>query len=120
MEHINIITKEAITRGLEWPPLIPAIAGIAFALSILVVLIVCPKRVYGICINLMLHAFACLSLMLITMGICTAFFPVETGRYKYTATLDPEMTIVEFEKFQQSYNNIQCENGVWYFEDKVN
>lgn len=120
MEHISIITKEAITRGLMWPPLIPGVISVLFTLSVLVVLFVKPKDMYDRCIRLLVHGVVCMLLMLVTMGICTAFFPEETGRYKYTATLDPEMTIVEFEEFQNSYNNIRCEDGVWHFEDKEN
>ena len=118
MEHVTIISQEAITRGLWWPPLIPAIIGILFALSIFVILFICPKKVYDICVKLMLHAIVCLGLFMVMTGICNFFFPVETGRYKYEGTLDPEMTIVEFEEFQQHYSNVRFEDGVWKWEDK--
>lgn len=118
MEHVDIITKEAITRGLAWPPLIFAAIGIGFALSVFAVLFVKPRKYLDKCYNLMLCAAACIPVMLVTMLICTIFFPVETGHYTYTATLDREMTITEFEEFQQSYDNITYEDGVWYFEDK--
>lgn len=63
-------------------------------------------------------ALALSPVMLICMFVCNIFFPVETGRYKYEGTLDPEMTIVEFEEFQQQYSNVRFEDGVWKWEDK--
>ena len=118
MEHVTIISQEAITRGLWWPPLIPGIIGCLFALSIFVVLAFCPKRAYDMSMKLMLHAIVCLGLFMIMTGICNFFFPVETGRYKYEGTLDPDMTIVEFEEFQQQYSNVRFEDDIWKWEDK--
>lgn len=118
MEHVTIISQEVITRGLWQPPLIPAIIGMLFAVSIFFVLFFCPKRVYDISMKLMLHAIVCIGLFMITTTICNIFFPVETGRYKYKGTLDTEMTIVEFEEFQQKYSNVRFEDGVWKWEDK--
>lgn len=118
MENVTIISQKAITRGLWWPPLIPLSIGLLFAVSIFFVLLFCPKRVYDISMNLMLHAIVCGGLFTITTAICSIFFPVETCRYKYEGALDPEMTIVEFEEFQQQYSNVRFEDGVWKWEDK--
>lgn len=118
MEHINIISKEAITEGLKWPPVVVGIIGILFCLAIFVVLIIKPKDVHDRCIRLMLHSLACLGLMLVTMLICTIFFPVETGKYKYAGTLDDEMSIKEYKEFEATYTNIRYEDGFWYWEDK--
>lgn len=123
MEHVNIITKEAITRGLSWPPIVIGCIGILFCLWVFAYLIF-HKHIKGDymerVIKLLVHAFAILPIMLISMGICTVFFHVETGRYEYTATLDHEMTITEFEEFQSTYDDIKFEDGVWYFKDKEN
>ena len=118
MEHVTIISQEAITRGLLWPPLVVGIAGILFALAPILYLIIKPKNVYDRIIYLFYHAATCIVLMMLTCSICSYWFPVETGRYKYEGTLDPEMTIVEFEEFQQKYSNVRFEDDVWKWEDK--
>ena len=118
MEHITIISQEAITAGLMWPTLVVGIAGILFALTPILYLIIKPKNVYDRIVYLFYHAAACIVIMMITNAICALYFPVETGRYKYEGTLDPDMTIVEFEEFQQQYSNVRFEDGVWKWEDK--
>ena len=123
MEHINIISKEAITRGLFWPVLVVGIIGILFAVAGLVSTIPDIKKGNTYIsserpINLLIHAAVMVPVLFLTMLICSVFFPVETGRYKYEGTLDPEMTIAEFEEFQQQYDNVRFEDGVWYFEDR--
>ena len=121
MEHINIISQEAITRGLEWPPIVIGIIGILFVLYAFILLFKFRNDVDKAtkhCVNLFTHAFVCIVLLVIAEGVCTLFFPVETGRYKYEGTLDPDMTIVEFEEFQQQYSNVRFEDGVWKWEDK--
>lgn len=121
MEHITIISQEAITSGLWWPPLIPATIGILFFMSSFFILAFCRnclKRAYDVSMKLMLHAIVCFGLFIITAEICNFFFPVETGRYKYEGTLDPNMTIVEFEEFHQQYSNVRFEDGVWKWEEK--
>ena len=117
-EHITILSKEAITRGLVWPPVIIGIIGILFVLSVFVVLIVKPKRIHSICAGLMICEVCCLFAMLIATLICTIFFPVETGRYKYTGTLSDEMSIKEYKEFEETYTNITYKEGVWHWEDK--
>ena len=120
MEYINIISQEAITRPLQWPVHLIGTIGILFAVSILVVLGVKPYRMFDIAENLIYHTVVCVLLMFITMMVCSIFFPVETDRYRYEGTLDPDMTTVEFAEFQETYTNITFKDGVWYFEDKEN
>ena len=118
MEHVTIISQEAITRGLFWPTLVVGIAGILFASASIVYLIIKPKNVYDRILYLFYHAAACIVVMMFTSSICSLCFPVETGRYRYEGTLDPDMTIVEFEEFQQQYSNVRFEDDVWKWEDK--
>lgn len=117
-ENINIITQEAITRPLIWPVLVIGVIGILFALSIIIVLIIRPKDWYERTKRLFYHAYACIPLMIVTEIICAIYFPVATGRYKYTGILDDDMTIVEYVEFQEAYANIKYEDGLWYWEDK--
>ena len=116
MEHVTIISQEAITRGLLWPTVILGV--IAILIMIVFNIVGRIKRNLDICIRGDLIAFALYPVMLSCMLVCNTFFPVETGRYKYEGTLDPDMTIVEFEEFQQQYSNIRFEDGVWKWEDK--
>ena len=116
MEHVTIISQEAITRGLWWPPVI---IGVIAILNIVVFTIIGNiKRDIDICITGLLITLALSLVMSISMFVCKIFLPVETGRYKYEGTLDPDMTIVEFEEFQQQYDNVRFEDGVWKWEDK--
>lgn len=123
MEHVTIISQEAITRGLWWPVVVVGVIGILFVLAAWISSIPDIKRGDTTIsserpINLLIHAAAVVPIMFLTMMICTIFFPVETGRYKYEGTLDPNMTIVEFEEFEQQYSNVRFEDGVWKWEDK--
>lgn len=121
MEHVNIISQETITEGLKWPPVIFAFIGLLFCFAAFGYLIF-HKYIKGDYLDrvakLLMHAMACIVLMMLTMGICSIFFPVETGRYKYSGTLDDDMTIVEFKEFQETYTNIEYKDGIWYWEDK--
>ena len=116
MEHVTIISQEAITRGLWWPPVI--IGVVALLLLIVFTIVGIIKHRVNICLKGDIVAFALFLVMMICMGVCNIFFPVETGRYKYEGILDPEMTIVEFEEFQQQYDNVRFEDGIWKWEDK--
>lgn len=118
MEHLNIISQEAITRGLIWPPVVIGIFAILIMFTFVILSFV--KKDLDLCVKGFIIALALYPVMLLSMLVCNKCFPEETGRYKYTATLDPEMTITEFEEFQQTYDDIRCEDGVWYFEDKEN
>ena len=117
MEYINIITQEEITTYTQWPAHIVAGAAIIFCFIGLLTLgntfESCQR-----CFRWLYHAIACLPLMLFTFALCSIFLQHPTGRYEYTATLDPEMTLVEFEEFQQSYDNVYYEDGLWHFTDK--
>ena len=115
MEHVTIISQEAITRGLIWPPVVIGVIAMIFAVSGMIIVwknVDLAGKLLGAAGIIGIPA------MFLSMLICSIFFPVETGRYKYEGTLDPDMTIVEFEEFQQHYSNVRFEDGVWKWEDK--
>ena len=116
-EYITIISKEAITRGIAWPTLIIA------AISLLVVIIggfISLKIDDDLKIFFISFYISIIGVLLtIACGwVCDAFFPVETGRYKYSGTIDENTPIVEFIEFKESYDNVECKDGIWYWEDK--
>ena len=116
MEHVIIISQEAITRGLWWPPVVVGILAILIMISFYIISVV--KKDLEIAVKGFLVTLCMMLVMMLTMFVCAVFFPVETGRYKYEGTLDPDMTIVEFEEFQQQYSNVRFEESVWKWEDK--
>lgn len=117
IDHITIITKEAITRGLAWPPVV---------IGAVCITIMCVQLVrFGITKNadvlfnwMISITFIGIPVLFTSMAVCSIFFPVETGRYKYSGILDSDMSTVEFEEFNQTYSNIVFKDGVWYWEDK--
>lgn len=117
MEHVNILTQEPIMRGLVWPPVVIGVFGMLTTVFSLCYFCLY-KKDHDKTVKGYIAAFSTLPLMLTAMLICTVFFPVETGRYKYSGTLDDNMTIVEYKKFQDTYTNIRYVDNVWYWEDK--
>ena len=121
MENVTIISQEAITQPLFWPTIVVGCISIAFCIAGLVWTIIGEAKriyVYDHCINLLVHAACMIPVLFVTMAACSICFPVETGRCKYEGTLDPNMTIVEFEEFFQQYDNVRFEDGLWKWEDK--
>lgn len=49
------------------------------------------------------------------MWLVSTVFAVPTGRYRYTAELSENVSLVEF---YEKYTNIECKDGIWFFEDK--
>lgn len=117
MEHVNILTQEPIMQALAWPPVVIGIIGVLITLFSMFYFALYKKdpdktmKGYKV-------ALLTLPLMLLATWICDSFFPVETGRYKYSGTLDDNMTIVEYKKFQDTYINIRYVDDIWYWEDK--
>ena len=117
MEYINIISKEAIKSIPLWQGLI--IMGIC-AVGLLVPLIIYwikvkdPDKVFRFLI------WASVSVILfeiIALCVCSAFFRVPTGRYKYEATIDKDkITVSEYEEFIEKYNPT-IKDGIYYWED---
>jgi hypothetical protein len=124
MDHVNIISKEAITM------IAPAISEVIcifgfLVLSFLVGCIIANSRMEDdgrktlfkvVC----LVSAICISLILVGGIIGSIFFRVPTGRYKYEATIDEEnMTVAEYNEFMKAYNHSHCKNGIYYFEDWI-
>jgi hypothetical protein len=120
VEHINIISQEPITEPLQWPiTLVGALAIVA----IFTVLIwaTATKRMgedrTGVLLGLV--GTVGMSLLLIAMFICSVFFQVPTGRYRYEATIDKDkITVSEYGQFIEEYSPT-IKDGIYYWEDKA-
>ena len=119
MDHVNIISKEAITMMAPWASNIIGILGF----SMIFFLIGCiiynnhsskePNCKIQIWISVVV-----LSIIVIGGLIGSIFFRVPTGRYKYEATIDEEnMTVAEYNEFMKAYNHSYCKDGIYHFED---
>ena len=121
MDHVNIISQEAITT------LTPEICNVLGCTALLFIAFSClvyikyPKTKEAekalIKVICFVGGFAIVLISIIGI-IGNIFFRVPTGRYKYEATIDKEnMTVAEYEEFMNAYNHIYCKNGIYYFED---
>ena len=123
MDHVNIISKEAITMIAPWAT---NIIGI-FGFSMIIFLIGC--LIYSFRSNKKVSNEKLFKIILYTgsIGLCVLFslgcifgifFRVPSGRYRYEATINEEkMTIAEYNEFMKAYNHLQCKKGVYYYED---
>lgn len=120
MEHVNIISQEAITAVPSWLAALGAGICIAIVAStfIYMAIIKDPSRV----IRYLSHAGAFSLVLCVAWCIITsAFFSVPTGRYRYEATIDKEnMSITEYEEFMKAYDHSYSKDGIYYFEDWPN
>lgn len=123
MDHVNIISKEAITMMAPWITNVIGIIGfslISFLFGLLI---------YSHCQKKKLSNESIFKIVLFTgsIGLCILFilgliagmfFRVPSGRYRYEATIDKEnMTVAEYEEFMKAYNHSHSKNGIYYFED---
>ena len=122
MEHVNIISKEAITEiASEYIGVLAVVAFLflVFTFSCLIYNSKTHRKNDNKIIKLL--TWTCglaLPILIIAYMIGSFFFRVPTDRYKYEATIDKEnMTITEYEEFMNAYNHSYCINGVYYFED---
>lgn len=118
MEYINIISKEAITRALAWPVVLVGCLAIA-AIVIAMIWAIITKRMDRIETGILFGKIGGIGIgaLVITMVICSIFFQVPTGRYKYKATIDKDkITVSEYEEFIEEYNPI-ITDGIYYWED---
>ena len=124
MDHVTIISKEAITTTMpEIDNIIGCIALLVFAF-LFGCLVYNSKKVKTIEAEETLIKVICfvagiaIVLILITGIIGNIFFRVPTERYKYEATIDEEnMTVAEYNEFMKAYNHNYCKDGIYYFED---
>lgn len=120
MEHINIISKEAITLTVQWPIILMGCLAMAGVFGIFIWAIITKRldeartgELFGI-----IGAIG-MVLVLITGFICAIFFQVPTGRYKYEAMVDKDkITVSEYEEFIEEYTPT-IKNGIYYWEDKA-
>lgn len=117
MEYINIISKEEIKSMPLWIGLI--IMGICIV-GILLPIIVCwiKTKSHDDVFRVMVWASIIVILFeAIALCICSAFFRVPIGRYKYEATIDKDkISVAQYEEFIEKYNPI-IKDGVYYWED---
>ena len=117
MEHVTIISKEAITAANFKLCLVGLLCCIAIILSTFIYLYISKDTKKSLKYSNIACA-AALILGFIWVIITACFFQVPTGRYRYEAIIDKEnMTIAEYEEFRDSYNHITHKNGIYYFED---
>lgn len=116
MECINIISKEAITMIPNWQVFI--IAGIAISA-------LCSTFIYWIVVKdankvlryVMRVGLGAIIFEIIALCICSAFFKVPTGRYKYQATIDKDkITVYQYEEFIEEHHPT-IKDGIYYWEE---
>ena len=121
MEHINIISKEAITSIA--PEIANAIAILGFSMCFFLIGCLLYETFSKKTLNQKVVIWiSVIVITIIVIGglIGSIFFRVPTGRYKYTATIDEEkMTVAEYNEFMKAYNHSCCKKGVYYFEDWI-
>ena len=119
MDHVNIISKEAITATPTWLAILGASICTAIAATTFIywVIVKDPDKaakylgVVGAIAIVICVAWSC---------ITSVFFKEPTGRYRYEATIDREnITIAEYEEFMKAYNHSHCKDGIYYFEDWI-
>ena len=117
MEHVNIISQEAITAVPTWLAALGAGICCTIVLSTFIYWALV-KDVNKVCKYLSIVGCCAIGLSVAWCIITTAFFSVPTGRYRYEATLDKEnMSITEYEEFMRAYNHSYSKDGIYYFED---
>ena len=125
MDHVNIISKEAITMTAPWATTIICIFGfsmIIFLIGCLIYSHIDTKKISNEkLLGIILYTGAVGLCVLLILGcIFGLLFRVPSGRYKYEATIDEEnMTVSEYNEFMEAYNHNYCKDGIYYFEDWV-
>lgn len=118
IEHVTIISKEAITAVPTWIAAIGAIVSILIVLSTFIYwkFVKDPFKaakylgIVGSIAIIVALAWMCISCM---------FFSEPTGEYRYEATINKEtITISEYEEFMDKYN-VTVHDGIyrWTGED---
>lgn len=121
MEHVNIISKEAITAIAPEISNAIAILGFSMIAFLLGCLLYETHRNKIVNRKVIVWISAVVSTIIVIGGLIgSIFFRVPTGRYKYEATIDKEnMTITEYEEFMDAYAHSHHKDGIYYFEDWI-
>lgn len=115
MEHINIISKIAITKPAFWLPLIVTIIAVIGLVTALIHMYFTKKTDFAIKLQF-IFGVGGIAAQLLSMVIAAAFFQVPTGQYRYEATIDKDnITVSEYEEFIETYNPTIID-GVYYWE----
>jgi hypothetical protein len=118
MDHVNIISKEAITHGISWPIVVVGSLVCIAMIGCLVYLFVTRDADKSIRLIIIVGGSG-FALLVVTLMI-SSFFRTPTGRYRYEATIDEEnMTVAEYNEFMKAYNHSYCKDGIYHFEDWV-
>lgn len=123
MDHVNIISKEAITMMAPWASNIIGILGfsmIFFLIGCLIYSHINHKKTSNEkLLKIILYTGTIgLCVLLILACIAGLFFRVPSGRYQYEATIDEtQMTVAEYNEFKKAYNHSYCKDGIYHFED---
>ena len=114
MNGVDIISQTPIVETKSW---VPSLFGTVLFISIMFVIFVVnhlinkPQKKVVPIISLVLGiAF------IIAMFCSMPLLNHETGRYKYTAYISEDVSMVEFNK---QYTNIEYSDGIWSFEDRA-
>lgn len=121
-DFVNVISKEEITKALDWPS---ALVGLIAIVVIIITLIVCgylrnkcPLNVEDILIKIVFCVGIIGIVGVLVLEFVCNLYKVPTGRYKYSATFDDNATYEEINEFLNDYTNVSIEEGVYYFEDR--
>ena len=103
MEYINIISKEAITQPVQWPFILAGVSAIILvfifgALAIRKEAKNDRKGSYCWTMRMLITGVSGIVVMLSLLIICSIFFRVPTGQYKYKATVDKENITVKYQE----------------------
>ena len=121
-DFVNVISKEEITKALDWPS---ALVGLIAIIIIITALIVCYNlrkkyafKAEDILIKIVIWTGITALIGILVLEFACNQHKVPTGRYKYYVTFDNTATYEEINEFLDNYTNISIEEGVYYFEDR--
>lgn len=118
MEHITIISKEAITVVPTWVAFVGASVSILLVLSTFIYWKFV-KDPFKAAKYLGIVGSIAIILAIAWAGISAMFFKQPTGEYRYEATINKEtITVSEYEEFMDKYN-VTVHDGIysWTGED---
>lgn len=116
MEHINIISKEAITEPALLPLIIFGCVAVIAIIGTTIWAVKSSNRDRAMGWAAATEAASLLGYIAAYL-ICAVFFRVPTGRYEYKATIDKEnISVSEYAGFIETYNPTVID-GVYYWED---
>ena len=116
MEYINIISKEEIIAASHLPITVVGCLVIAAVLSSYIYwgIVKDPNKVIK---YLGVVGSIGISCLMIAIIICSTFFQIPTGRYRYEATIDKDkITVAQYEEFIEKYNPT-IKDEIYYWEE---